>query len=217
MSLTKATGMLIILLAALLLIVGIVNMGPSWSSAPEVLNKSDVYGLNMDDTSVRFQLGLQLTLQVLIALGIGIAGWWLTTQEVRQVGYMVGLVVVLIFLFATRSSPLVSVDLARKSPVTLFYGAMVEVPTAADTTSGWITLPLDPQHYRVAVTALYSDPAQMGHKEVVLSFPDMQTMQQFVMTKGGKAKVTGYMTGTRVIAHGKDFFTVPFVRVQSVK
>ena len=216
MSLTKATGMLIILLAALLLLIGIVNMGPSWSSAPEVLNKSYVYGLNMDDTSVRFKIGLQLVLEVIIALGIGIAGWWLTTQEVRQVGYMIGLVVVVIFLFATRSSPLVSIDLARKSPVTLFYGAMVEAPTQVDTTAGWITLPLDTQHYRVAVTAIYSDEAQMGTKEVMLNFPDLETMKQFVITKGGKAKVTGRLMGTRVICHDKFFGAVQFINVEKV-
>ena len=216
MSLTKATGMLIILLAGILLLIGIINMGPSWSSAPEVLNKSDVYGLNMDDTSVRFKIGMQFTLQVIIALCIGIAGWWLTTQEVRQVGYMVGLVLLVVFLYATRSSPLVSLDLARKSPVTLFYGAMVETPIAADTTAGWITLPLDTQHYRVAVTATYQDEASLGTKEVILDFTELQTMQDFVVKKGGKAKVTGSMMGTRVIAHGKDFFTVPFIKVHKV-
>jgi len=215
MSLTRATGMLIILLAALLLIIGIVNMGPSWSSAPEVLNKSDVYGLNMDDTSVRFTLGMQLMLEVLIALGLGIAGWWLTTQEVRQVGYIVGLLVFMIFLFATRSAPLIPIDLARKSPVTLFYGAMVEAPTQADTTAGWVTLPLDPQRYRVAVTATYSDEAQIGSKEVLLNFGDTKTMQSF-FTKGGKAKVTGRMMGTRVICHDKFFSPVPFINVEKV-
>ena len=215
MSLTKATGMLIILFAAVLLIIGIVNMGPSWSSAPEVLNKSDVYGLNMDDTSVRFTLGMQLTLEVLIALGIGISGWWLTTQEVRQIGYIVGLVVFVVFLFATRSAPLVPIGLARKSPVTLFYGAMVEAPTQADTTAGWVTLPLDPLHYRVAVTAVYTDKAEMGSNEVLLNFADTKTMQSFV-TKGGKAKVTGRIMGTRVICHDKFFSPIPFINVEKV-
>ena len=100
--------------------------------------------------------------------------------------------------------------------MTLFYGAMVEATTQMDTTAGWITLPLDVQHYRVAVTAVYSDPTAMGSTEVILNFADQNTMLDFVMKKGGKARVTGHMMGVRVIAHGKDFFTVPFINVEKV-
>jgi hypothetical protein len=214
MSLTKATGMVMILIAAIYIVIGIVNMGPSWSAAPTILDKSEVYGLNMDSTNVRFKIGGQLALEIIIAVVIGLVGWWLTTQDVRQLWYVYMLLAFIVVSMMVRSSPVLSIDTVRYSPAMAFYGAKVEFDSAGDFSGGWVTIPID-QNFRVGASAIYSDASQMGSTELVLDFSiNPGALAQFA-SRGGKAKITGRVMGTRVIAQSNQVFIVPTIQVES--
>jgi hypothetical protein len=215
MSITKATGMLIIMLAGVFLVIALINIGPSYSAAPTVLDKSDVYGLNTDSTNVRFAIGGRFLLQVIIVAMLGLAGWWLTTQEVRQLWYVYGLAVFVLFSFIVRGSPMAPYNIARMSPAMLFYGAAVELQSFGDTTAVWVPIPIS-QNYRVGVSGIYQDASQMGSTEVVLDFHDDARLMQAFITKGGQAKLTGHLIGTRPILMKKDLFVVPLVKVDAV-
>lgn len=215
MSITKAAGILIIIVGVIYLLVGIVNMGPTWSAAPGVVDKSDVYGLNMDSTNVRFKIGAQLGLEIVICLVLGLIGWWLNTQEVRQLWYVYMLTLFIIASVVIRGSPMIGITTAKLSPAMAFYGAAVQFDSMGDTTAGWVTIPVN-QSYRVGVFGLYKDASQMGSTEVVLDFSgNTSAMQQFV-SGGGRAKITGRVMGTRVIALKNQVFIAPLVSVERV-
>jgi hypothetical protein len=90
----------------------------------------------------------------------------------------------------------------------------VEFDSAGDFSGGWVTIPID-QNFRVGASAIYSDASQMGSTELVLDFSiNPGALAQFA-SRGGKAKITGRVMGTRVIAQSNQVFIVPTIQVES--
>ncbi len=212
----RTIGFVVMAIALVYLIVSASDFVPKYSAVPELVDNQEELGLSTSTTNLRFHIGLEIVVDIIVVGLLGVLGWWLTTTETQQYAYWTIVIVVVIGLFVLWNVPLVPFKAARISPQGAFYYAQVKVELAADTTEqGWVIIPTK-QNQRVAVTETYQDERLVGKKEVVLEFTDNNTLNQYM---GATAPVTvlGRMKGTRNLAYGKFIYTVPGVQVLAVR
>ncbi len=212
----RTLGFLIMAVGLVYLLVSIADFAPKYGAVPELVDNQEKLGLSTTTGNLRFHISLEMVVDVIVVVLIGILGWWLTTTETQQHAYWTIFIVVVIGLFVLWNVPLVPFKVARISPQGAFYYAQVEVKLAADTTEqGWVIIP-PKDGQRVAVTEIYQDEQSIGKKELVLEFIDNNTLNQYI---GATAPVTvlGRMKGTRNIAYDKLIYTVPGVQVLKVR
>jgi len=211
----RTLGFLIMAVAVVYLLVSAVDFVPKYTAVPQLVHDQDKLGLSTTTTNLRFHIGQEMVVDVIVVALIGILGWWLTTTETQQYAYWTIFIVVVIGLFVLWNVPLVPFKVARVSPQGAFYYAQVKVKLAADTTErGWVIIPTK-QNQRVAVTEIYQDERSVGKKEVVLEFADNATLNQY-LSAAWPVTVFGRMKGTRNLAYGKFIYTVPGVKVLEV-
>ncbi len=212
----RTLGFLIMAVAVVYLLVSAVDFVPKYTAVPQLVHDQDKLGLSTTTTNLRFHIGQEMVVDVIVVALIGILGWWLTTTETQQYAYWTIFIVVVIGLFVLWNVPLVPFKVARVSPQGAFYYAQVKVKLAADTTErGWVIIPTK-QNQRVAVTEIYQDERSVGKKEVVLEFADNATLNQY-LSAAWPVTVFGRMKGTRNLAYGKFIYTVPGVKVLEVR
>ena len=212
----RLLGFLIIVVAVVYLIVSVADFFPKYTAVPELVANQDRLGLVTSTTNLRFHIGQEMVVDVIIVGLLGVLGWWLTTTETQQYAYWAIFIVVVIGLIVLWNVPLVPFKVARLSPQGAFYYAQVEVELAGDTTGqGWVIIPTK-QNQRVAVTEIYQDERSVGKKEVVLEFADNATLNQY-LSAAWPVTVFGRMKGTRNLAYGKFIYTVPGVQVLEVR
>jgi len=212
----RTLGFLIMAVAVVYLIVSATDFIPKYTAVPQLVHDQKKLGLSTSTTNLRFHIGQEMVVDVIVVALIGVLGWWLTTTETQQYAYWTILIVVVIGLIVLWSVPLLPFKVARISPQGAFYYAQVKVQLAADTTEqGWVIIPTK-QNQRVAITETYQDERSVGKKELVLEFTNNNTLNQYV---GATAPVTilGRMKGTRNLAYDRFMYTVPGVQVIEVR
>ena len=91
MNLTRLAGYLLLLFAAIHLVISLMDFAPEYAAAGNIGANAEKYGLQTSETNLRFKLGLEFTVDVLIVGVLAIAGWWLTTTEVIQIVWIIRL------------------------------------------------------------------------------------------------------------------------------
>ncbi len=211
----RVLGFLIIAVALVYILVSMADFFPKYTAVPELVENQEQLGLTTSTTNLRFHIGLEIVVDIIVVALMGGLGWWLTTMETQQYAYWTIFIVVMIGLIVLWSTPLLPFKVARISPQGAFYYAQVEVELATDTTGqGWVIIPAK-QNQRVAVTETYQDERLIGNKEVVLEFPSEGMLKQY-MGAGAPVTILGRMKGTRNLAYSKFIYTVPGVQVLKV-
>ncbi len=213
---TKVVGVLIILCALVYLGVTLVDFTPKYGAVPAINQNQDQLDITTSTTNLRFHIALPLVLDIIIIGLLGIVSWHLITSETQQYAYAVALAVLIVASVVIRLTPIVPYTTARVSPGAFFFGSRVIVSVAADTTSGWVIIP-PRENQRVAVTEVYTDTSLIGSKEIALDFSKSQSALQQYLKSQPPVSLLGSMNGTRVLAVGKDLYTVPCVKVFQVQ
>jgi len=212
----RTLGFLIMAVALVYILVSVADFLPKYTAVPQLVHDQERLGLSTSTTNLRFHIGQEMVVDVIIVGLLGILGWWLTTTETQQYAYWTMFIVVVISLIVLWNVPLLPFKVARISPQGAFYYAQIEVQLAVDTTAqGWVIIPTK-QNQRVAVTEAYQDQRYIGKKEVVLEFTDSATLNRY-LSAAWPVTILGRMKGTRNIAYGKFIYTVPGVQVLKVR
>ncbi len=211
----RMLGFLIMVAAAVYLVVSVADFFPKYTAVPELVANQEKLGLVTSTTNLRFHIGQEMVVDIIVVGLLGILGWWLTTTETPQYGYWIVFGIVMVGLIVLWNTPLLPFKIARISPQGAFYYAQVKVELAADTTGrGWVVIP-SKNNQHVAVTEIYRDERLIGKKEVVLEFTNNSTLSQY-MGALWPVTILGRMRGTRNLASGKFIYTVPGVQVLKV-
>lgn len=211
MNVTRLAGWLLLIIAVIYLGISIVNFGPKYGAAGEIGEKHESYGLQTSGTTLRFNMGFEFFLNVLGVGVIALAGWWLTTSEVRQLAWIILVGVFALFSIIVRSTPVLPMKVAKRSAGAAFYGAQVNVVLGSDVTNNYVVISRN-QSVRTA-EALSNDGAA-GIGRVVLDLGDSSAASQYRGCTAFPLTVTGNVMGTAGIAQGKELETVPLIKVK---
>ena len=216
MNVTKLAGYLVILLAVGYLVVTLADFGPEYAAAGSIGEDAEKYGLKTGTTNLRFKIGLEFFLDVIIIGVIVIAGWWLLTTEVVQIIWIILVGVFILFSIVVRATPILPLNVVKLSPGAAFYGAQVQVPIYDDLTMHY------PRQYVVITrkqtvrTARSATPDGKASHMVVLDFPRRRASDEY----NGctlPLTVTGNVRGTGAVAKGNQLTAVPLIVVNSAK
>ena len=226
-SLTKVSGLIFLIFAALAVILGIVDMAPEFSDAGGRLLRG---GAGSDPlpiaTSVKYKIGGELAVDIIVAGAVAIFGWFLFTSEIQQTWAVVITGIIVLALIVTRVTPLVPLNAGKVSPGFAFWGAEVYADVyhpplkAGSRGRRAMTFP-QPQHVRLGVTKPSLSGEELHVAEtVVLDFTRRpRLIDQFYGHPRG-AKLTGSLAGTRTILDydfDKIVYTVPHLMVEKVE
>ncbi len=212
----KVIGYVVITVALIYVLVSASDFLPKYSNVPYLVEHQEELGLVTTTTNLRFHMSLEMVVDVIVVGLLVVLGWWLTTTETQQYGYMIALGVVVIALVVLWNMPLVPFNIARVSPQGAFYYAQVQFEVTGDNTGAWVIIPERPDQ-RLGLTEMYDDPKLIGKKEVVLEFADNRTALEAYMGAQPPVRILGRMNGTRNLAIEKYIYTVPAVKVLEVR
>ena len=213
---TRIVGFAVIVCAVVYLAVTLVDFVPQYSATDEIVAQQDELGLTTTTTNLRFHIGLHIVVDIIVLIAFGLLAWWLIGSETQQYGHAIGLAVLVVGSIIIRVTPIVPFGTARLSPAGAFFRCQVRVPVAADTSSAWVVIPLR-KSQRVAVTEIYTDTSLIGDKELVLDFGDNQSLLSQYLSSHPPVTLLGSMNGTRVLAVGKDLYTVLCIKVIQIE
>ncbi|MGD9495189.1 MAG: hypothetical protein AB7Y46_02645 [Armatimonadota bacterium] len=220
--LTRTCGLLFLAAAAITVILAIVDTAPEAIDAANQLREGN--NPLPVATSVKYRIGSEVLTDVLAIVCFALFGWFLWTSEIQQSWAVVITALLLIASITVRSTPLLSIDVARHSPGLAFWGALViddyyPAPLAqGKRTRTASTFPMN-QYTRLAVTerGLSGDqphPAQ----SVILDFTNAPALMSQFYASGG-AQITSKAAGTRTILdwdHDKAIYPVPHLMVLQI-
>ena len=213
---TRVIGALIILCAIVYLAVTLVDFFPKYGAVEDIVKHQDELGLKTTTTNLRFHMSLGMVVDIIVLGLLAVVAWWLIGSEVQQYAYAIVLGLLVVGSVTIRVTPVVPFPTARVSPAGAFFGTRVIVSVAADTTDGWVIIPKREQQ-RVVVTEVYSDTSMIGDKELVLDFSGNQSALRQYWSSQAPVSILGAVRGTRVLAVGKDLYTVPCVKVIEIQ
>ncbi len=221
MNLTRLAGYLLLLFAAIHLVISLIDFAPEYAAAGNIGANAEKYGLQTSETNLRFKLGLEFTVDVLIVGVLAIAGWWLTTTEVIQIVWIIIIGIYVILSIIVRASPVLPLSIAKYSPGGAFYGAQIQVPIGADVTFAYqgdqamrqYVVITKKQDVRVAQALT---PQGQQSDLVVLDLSDKVAAQQY-MSSTVPLTVTGTVAGTGSYAKGNQLWTTIQIRVKGAK
>ena len=212
---TKSLGVVLFLLGALVLGLAINNFVAQFASADYVAAHAQDLGLTTSTTNLRFGMGGQLLVQILVAALLAVVGWFLYGSETEQYGYAIVFGVLLIASVVIRYSPVLPLALGRLSPGTAFFAAQVAItlPPGADVTPAYVTLPPNQASYRVVVA---DATRPEGKGAVLLDFHGDQNLMTSYARARWPVQVVGSLAGTRTIARENSQWLIPRVKVYRV-
>lgn len=218
MNVTRLAGWLLVLFAAVYLLITLMDFGPEYAAAGNIGANADKYGLQTSETNLRFKLGLEFAVDVLLIGTLAIAGWWLTTSEVVQIAWIIIIGIFGIFSVVIRSSPVMPLNVLKLSPGAAFYGAKVQVPIGADITydqqgARQYVVITKKQEIRVAQSMTAAGQAS---DVVVLDLSNKAAGQQY-MQCGVPFTIIGKISGTGSYCKGNQLWTAPLIKVESAK
>lgn len=210
---TRVLGVVVILCAVIYLTVSLVDLLPKYGAVEDILQHQDELGLKTTTTNLRFHMSLPLVVDIIVLAALGVLAWYLIGSEVPQYAYLVVLAVVVLSAVVIRVTPVIPFPTARLSPAGAFFGAQVRVSVAADTTPYWGAIIPRRDQQRVGVTERYTDTSMIGDKELVLDFSRNQSAATQYLSSQPPWSIVGSIKGTRILAVGKELYTVPCVKV----
>jgi len=219
---TKAVGVLVILCALVYLTVTLADFVPKYGTVGQIVDNQNRLGITTTTTNLRFHMGLPIVVDIIVLVLFGLVAWGLIGSETQQYAYAIVLGLLVVGSVIIRLTPIVPYSAARLSPGGAFFRSQTVVSVAADTTSVWVIIPPGQpyradQPHRVAVTESYTDTSLTGDKELVLDFADDQSLLKQYWSSRPPVTLLGSMNGTRVLAVGKDLYTVPCVKVIQIQ
>lgn len=208
---TKTAGVLFFALAAIALALAISNYTGQFVSAAEIAQKYKDTGITTTD--LRFAMGVSFVVEILVAAGLALVGWFLFGSETEQYAYLIATGVLLLASIVIRVAPVLPISAARVSPTLAFFGSQVRLSIIADDTVSYVTLPPSPQ-YRVGRVKAPSE----KQAAVLLDFRGNQSLMQTYLQSTAPATVVGSVSGTRTLwqPQSKAIFMVPRVKVYKV-
>ncbi len=213
MSASRVLGFVILLIAAVYVVVAVVDNGSEYTSAPRVVEQYEDQGLQLGTTDIRFRVGIEGIVDLVCIGLLVLVGWWLTTVETQQYTYLYVGGAILLASIVIRVTPLVPPDIARYSPGALFFGACVSVNAVSDETANWIIIP-PRQTLRVATVTGAGQ--QQGGIPVILDFAVRQDLQQRYLSSYPPVPIEGIVFGTHVVVRAKELHILPCIRVQAI-
>lgn len=209
---TKASGVVFIILAAVVLGLAISNFAGQVDAAGHVAGKGEYKTLTTTD--LRWSMGVQFLIDLLVVALLAIVGWFLYGSETEQYIYMVLTGLLLISGIIIRLSPLVPITAARLSPTIFFYGTQVKLELVNDDTSYYDTLPKS-DTFRVARLGVGTGEKQT---QVLLDFRGSTELANAYWQGPWPVTVVGSVSGTRTLVRPAErvTFLVPRVRVFKV-
>lgn len=220
--LTRVCGLIFIALAAITLIMGIVD------TAPEVIAAADQLREGNNPlpvaTSAKYRIGAEVLTDVAALVVFGLFGWFLWTSEIQQIW-----AVVITFLLVTgsvvvRVTPILPMDIARLSPGMAFWGALViddyypSPPPPGKTVRHVETFPLN-DYSTLALTERGLSPSEPHPAQsVTLNFSENRQAAPVFFSQGG-AQIIGKLAGTRTILdwdHDKALYPTPHLMVEEI-
>jgi len=171
---------------------------------------------DLSTTDLRWSMGVQFLVDIIVVGAIAIVGWFLFGSEVEQYAYVIATGLLLIGGLTIRLTPLVPITTARLSPTVFFYGTQVKVTLTADDTRAYVTLPESDQ-FRVGRMA-QGLPAKQA--TVLLDFRGDEELKQAYWYGKWPATIIGSVSGTRTLVpytRARDCFLAPRVKVYKVE
>jgi hypothetical protein len=209
-NITKLAGYILIAIAAVFLIIGIVNFGPKYAAAGAIGAKAESYGLQTNPTNLRFKMGFEFFVIVLVVAVIALAGWWLTTSEVRQMIWIIGIGIFVLISIIIRATPILPLTVAKWSAGSAFFGAQVQVVISEDVANQYVPISKK-DSLRTAVAMDATGKIKFGNVVLDLT-PGAKTEYQGCSLP---LTVKGSVMGTACIAQKSELWTVPLIKVVS--
>jgi hypothetical protein len=210
MNVTKLAGWILIAYAAVYLLTSIASFGPKYAAAGAIGDKAEKYGLQTNDTNLRFKMGLDFFVDVLIVGVVALAGWWLTTSEVRQVMWIVGIGIVTLVAIVVRATPVLPLPVIKAVPGAAFYGAQLQVVIAQDVADQYVPISRK-EGLRTAIALDATGQKQLGN--VILDLSSTSAATQYQGCQQLPLTVLGTSEGKGCIAKGTDLWSVPMIKV----
>ncbi len=211
MNVTKLSGWILLLMALAYAGISLMDFGPEYSAAGYIGANAEKFGLKTTDTNLRFQMGWEFVIDILIIGVMSVLGWWLTTQEVPQFAWIGVIGAFLIFSIVVRASPVLPLNIAKLSPGAAFYGAQVEVVVTNDVTNRFV--PITRKDTIRVVTAAGRD----GRTDMGTAALNLKSHSVAGQYQGCTLPLTikGTVSGTTCLAYENKLETVPQITVQS--
>ena len=209
---TKTAGILYFIAAALVLAIAITNFAGQFSAAGDIAGKDDFK--TVTTTDLRWSMGVQFLVDMLVVAAIAIVGWFLFGSETEQYAYVIATGVLLLGGLVIRFTPLVPITAARLSPTVFFYSTQVKLELVNDDTALYTTLPKSDQ-FRVGRLGQGAGEKQT---EVLLDFHGNAALAQAYWNGPWPVTVIGSVSGTRTLVRPLEriIFLTPRVRVFKV-
>jgi hypothetical protein len=211
---TKTAGVLYFIVAAVVLAVIIGNFAGQFAAAGDVVSQFKEQDLSTTD--LRWSMGVQFLVDLVVVAAIAIVGWFLFGSETEQYAYVIATGLLLIGALTIRLTPLVPITAARLSPTVFFYGTQVRVTFTADDTRAYVTLP---QSDQFLVGRMGENlPEKQAH--VLLDFHGSSELKQAYWYGQWPATIIGSVSGTRTLVNrtqARNCFLVPRVKVYKVE
>lgn len=213
--LTRSCGALFLALAAVTIILSIMDTVPEVSDAAAQLRQGN--NPLPIATSVKYRIGSEVLTDVLALALFGLFGWFLWTSEIQQTWAVVITIVLLVGSVVVRTTPVLPINVARVSPGLLFYGALViddyyPAPLKPGTRARRVQTFPQNRYNRLAVTEKgLSGSEPHPTKTVVLDFRLAPGAAAQFYAAGG-AQFIAKAAGTRTILdwdHEKVVYPVP--------
>ncbi|NLO73711.1 MAG: hypothetical protein GX100_06315 [candidate division WS1 bacterium] len=212
----QTMGILFILAAAAILVIAISNFVPQFGAATTVAERQQDYKLMTTTTDLRFDMGVQFLVQILVTGVLVLLGWFLYAAETPQTGYAIVVGVLLLAMIIIRVTPLVPWAAVKLSPGTLFYAAQVRLPVSDDATRWYVTLPVD-SNFRIGVI---DAEASEGKGVALLDFGADATLRAQYDSAYRSTMILGSVTGTATIARQDQkthIFMIPRIKVAGLE
>ena len=226
-ALTKVSGILLLITAAVVLILGVVDMAPEMSAATRTLVRGGAGSAPLPEaTSVKYRIGGELVFDIIGAAIFALFGWFLFTSEIQQAWAVVIVGLLALGSIIIRATPLLPLDVGKVCGGSVFWGAkvyadMYRAPLKPGTERRNVRTFPQSQNLRMGVTKpRLSGDEPHAAETVVLDFAkEPNLINQFYGHASG-AKIVGSLAGTRTIFDGdfeKIVYSVPHLMVEKVE
>lgn len=210
MNLTKLAGWILLLMTLAYAVVTIISFGPKYAAAGYIGEKAESFGLQTNATNLRFQMGSELVVDILCIGVLAIAGWWLTTQEVVQIAWIVIVGLFAVFSLIIRLAPVMPLNVLKLSPGAAFYGAQVQAVVTANPSQRYVVITRS-QDMRAAMVG---DAQGKNADVLVLDLRNRAANAKFMSCTAYPVTIKGTIAGTAGIATGKTSRNVALLHVQ---
>jgi len=217
MNVTRLAGWILLLFAVAHFGVSLADFGPEYAAAGAIGENAEKYGLDTSGTNLRFKLGLEFLVDILLAGVLAIAGWWLTTSEVTQNIWIILIGVFVIFSIVVRATPIVPLNVAKLSPGCAFYGAQIQLGVSKDVTfNGPVRQYVVITKKQAVRTVMTAQQQGQASEMVVLDLTNKAAANQYQKC-ALPLTIDGNVMGTAAVAKGKDLVIVPLIKAKSAQ